>query len=197
MKRPDAVVIPRTRHLGEVLTVEQFRRLPGTKPALEFVGGRVIQKMSPKTTHSVIQFRLGLRLHEHVKPNNLGELFPELRCTFGGESIVPDIAFFRSDRVPVDDRGHYIDDVTYAPDLSIEILSRGQTIREMSKKLTRAVRKGVRLAWLIQPRRERAFVFQADTPIQVLERGAVLSGGEVVPGFSLPLDEIFSWLVRK
>lgn len=177
--------------------VEQFLRLPETKPALEFVGGRVVQKMSPKTTHSVLQSRLWLALYNHASREDLGEPFTELRCTFGGESLVPDVAYFVRSRIPIDAGGGYVDDVQAPPDLLIEILSPGQTVREMTKKLTRAVAKGVRLAWLIQPSRKRVFVARPGRPIEVLEGEVGLTGEEVLPGFDLPISTLFGWLVRK
>ena len=55
---------------------------------------------------------------------------------------------------------------------------------------------GVRLGWLIQPRRSRVFVFRPDRPVETLELGGVLQGEDVLPGFALPLSEMFGWLVE-
>jgi len=182
--------------LHENLTLEQFLRLPETKPALEYLQGKVVQKVSPKTTHSVLQMWLGSYILNYSMPRKLGQPYTELRCTFGGESIVPDLAFFARGRIPKDEHGRRVDDVVLPPDLAVEILSPGQTLKNLGTKLSRCVRQGVRLGWLIQPRRSRVFVFRPDRPVETLELGDALQGEGVLPGFALPLSEMFGWLVE-
>ncbi len=179
------------------LTLEQFLRLPEAKPALEYLQGKVVQKVSPKPTHSVLQTRLVLRIAEHTIPRGLDLPYIELRCTFGGESIVPDLAIFARGGILRDANGRLVDDVLIPPDLAIEILSPGQTLKNLGTKLSRCVRHGVRLGWLIQPRRSRVFVFRPDRPVETLEPSGVLQGEHVLPGFTLPLSELFGWLVEE
>lgn len=178
----------------EGLTLEQFLRLPEAKPALEYLDGKVVQKVSPKATHSVLQDELLFAIKSHIRPRKLGRTFPELRCTFGGRSIVPDISFFARGRLPRNAKGRLIDDVFLPPDLAIEVISPGQTIKNLTARLERAVRDGVRLAWLVQPSADRVYVFRPDRPSEVLEGDGVLSGEDVLPDFTLPLAELFGWL---
>ena len=96
------------------LTLEQFLRLPEAKPALEYLDGKVVQKVSPKLDHSLIQADLPGRLNAHARARNLGRTFVELRCSFGGRSIVPDICFFARGRLPRNPNGRYLQDV-FAP----------------------------------------------------------------------------------
>ncbi len=176
------------------LSLEEFLRLPEAKPALEFLGGEAIQKMSPKLTHSLLQSDLGHHLDQFSRPRHLGRAYPELRCTFGGRSLVPDLAFFNKGRLPVDSRGLKQDDVYLPPDLVVEILSKGETIKALSAKLDFCTSHEVRLAWLIQPTRRRVFVFRPERPVEILEGPAILSDEDVLPGFTLPLEELFGWL---
>ncbi len=179
----------------EVLTLTQFLKMPEIKPALEFIRGRVAQKVSPNFHHSRIQTKLPARINDFSEAARLGVAFGELRCSFGGESYVPDISFFTIDRIPVDSDGNLIEQKsTIPPDFSVEILSPGQTVAKLSARLQRLIRKGVRMGWLIQPRRDRVFVFLPDQPVRELGRGDVLSGEEVLPGFDLPVEELFGWL---
>jgi Uma2 family endonuclease len=181
----------------EVLSIKEFLRLPEIKPALEFVEGRVIQKVSPSLPHSIIQTMLWQRIFEHTRQSRSARPFTELRCTFGGESMVFDVAVFARGRIPRGRHGEYAETLLLAPDLAVEILSPGQTVKKLSAKLARAVRNGVRLAWLIQPRRNRVFVFRPDQPPLELGPGDVLDGYDVLPGFTLPIDELFGWLVAE
>ncbi|HEV3163777.1 MAG TPA: Uma2 family endonuclease [Isosphaeraceae bacterium] len=182
--------------LGEVLAVNQFLRLPETKPALEFVGGRVVQKVSPKSRHSVIQTKLASRIEVFAVPRRLGQPYVELRCTFGGLSLVPDIAFIAQGRIPHDSTGKIVDDVMLAPDLAIEILSQGQTVKELTEKLKLSLKKGVRLGWLFQPTKEQVLVFRPGARPQSLGRGDTLSGEDVLPGFTLPVAAVYDWLTE-
>jgi Uma2 family endonuclease len=178
------------------LTLEQFLRLPEAKPALEYIDGKVVQKVSPNTTHSVLHTMLSSRLLDHARPRKLGQPYIELRCTFGGRSLVPDLSFFARGRIPKDAKGKRVDDVFLAPDLAIEIISPGQTVKNLSTRLTWCVAHGVRLGWLIQPTRERVLIFRPERPVETLERDGLLSGEDVLPDFALPLAEMFGWLVE-
>src|SRR5262249_8450106 len=142
----------------EVLTLEQFLELPEIKPPLEFLRGRVVQKVSPPLPHSVITTDLAPQINAFARPARLGRALTELRGSFGGESFVPDICFFARGRLPKDSRGRYADRVPAAPDLIIEIISPGQTVEKLSARLTRCLQKGVRLGWLIQPSKQRVLV---------------------------------------
>jgi len=181
----------------EGLSLEQFLALPEAKPALEYIDGKVVQKVSPKATHSVLQSNFPSCIDGHARPRGLGRAYPELRCTFGGRSIVPDVSFFARGRLPRDKRGRLLDDVFQPPDLAIEILSRGETIRNLSAKLEFCIRNGVRLGWLVQPTRDRVFVFRPGHPAEILEGAAVLTGDGVLPDFTLPLPELFGWLTEE
>src|SRR5262245_47690280 len=104
--------------VGEkTVTLRDFLRLPETKPAREYIAGKIVQKMSPKFKHSRTQRRLVAVIDNWAQSNELGEALPELRCTFSGRSLVLDVAYFRSDRIPYDPDDTVLNDVFLAPDL--------------------------------------------------------------------------------
>ncbi len=80
---------------AQVLTLEEFLQLPETKPASEFIDGKILQKPMPQGEHSVLQGRLTAKINDIGMSSKLAYAFPGLRCTFGGNSIVLDIAVFR------------------------------------------------------------------------------------------------------
>lgn len=180
--------------LFEDLTLERFLRLPEAKPALEFIDGKVVQKVSPKRSHGTIQLTLGACILEHGRSRGLGRAYSELRCVFGGMALVPDLVFIRKGRIPKDSKGRMHEDLFLAPDLMIEVISPGQTVKSMLARLNRSVEAGVRLGWLIQPRRKRVFVVKPGGPTTTLEAGSVLDGDDVLPDFALPIAELFGWL---
>jgi Uma2 family endonuclease len=172
-------------------TLEQFLMLPEFKPALEFIGGRIIQKMSPKFPHSVIQGELLMALNTFARPRKLGRAYPELRAVFGGAARTPDVSFYKSDRIP---KPIFDEDVLLPPDIAIEILSTGQTVAELRLKLRHSLKHGSKLGWLIHPARKQIHVIRPGKKSQLLKIGDLLSGEDVLPGFSLSLEEIFGWL---
>jgi Uma2 family endonuclease len=172
-------------------TLEQFLLLPEFKPALEFIGGRIIQKMSPKFPHSVIQGELYSSLNTFARPRKLGRAFIELRAVFGGAAQTPDVSFYSSDRSP---KPILDEDVLLPPDIAVEILSPGQTVGELRLKLRHSLKHGSKLGWLIHPARKQIHVIRPGKKSQLLKIGDVLSGEDFLPGFSIPLEEIFGWL---
>jgi Uma2 family endonuclease len=107
---------------------------------------------------------------------------------------IPDVSFFCWDKLP----GRIlpfepIPDLF--PDLAVEVLSENNTPEEMDRKLREYFLAGVRLVWMIDPRKRTAEVYTApDGPVAVLNETQSLDGGDVLPGFTLPLAELFAHL---
>ena len=77
------------------------------------------------------------------------------------------------------------------PDLAVEILSKGNTRREMELKRDEYLEAGVQLVWYIDPRARTATVYSDDGAEQQFDEKGALTGGNVLPGFELPLKEFF------
>ena len=84
-----------------------------------------------------------------------------------------------------------------APDLAVEVLSEGNTAGEMQRKLRDYFAAGVRLVWYVDPRSRTATAYTAPEQETVLDQQQSLSGGEVLPGFELPLRDLFAELDRQ
>jgi Uma2 family endonuclease len=104
---------------------------------------------------------------------------------------IPDCAFFAWDRLP----GGQIPDEPIpdlAPDLAIEVLSESNTKEEMGRKLKDYFFAGVRLVWLVDPEKRVVDVYTAPDQSVRLAEGQSLDGGDVLPGFTLSLRELFA-----
>jgi Uma2 family endonuclease len=77
------------------------------------------------------------------------------------------------------------------PDLAVEVLSEGNTPREMARKLDEYFALGVRLVWLVNPMTESTAVYTSRHSSAVLDKSATLEGGVILPGFTLPLSALF------
>jgi Uma2 family endonuclease len=106
---------------SKTLTLEEFLQQPETKPATEYIDGQIIPKPMPQGKHSTLQGELLPAINGVVKPERLARAFPELRCTFGNRSTVPDIAVFVWSRIPRDENGEVANKFLIAPDWTIEI----------------------------------------------------------------------------
>src|SRR5919199_1526603 len=84
---------------AQTLSLEEFLKLPETKPASEFIKGEIIQKPMPQGEHSRLQAKLCTVINQITEAPKIAYAFPELRCTFGGDSIIPDLALFSGQRV--------------------------------------------------------------------------------------------------
>ncbi|RUS95197.1 hypothetical protein DSM107003_33970 [Trichormus variabilis SAG 1403-4b] len=85
---------------AQIITLEEFLKLPETEPPSEYIDGRIIQKPMPQGEHSAIQTELPPAINLILKPEKIARAFSELRCTFGGRSIVPDVSVFCWHRIP-------------------------------------------------------------------------------------------------
>jgi Uma2 family endonuclease len=81
-----------------------------------------------------------------------------------------------------------------APDIAIEVLSDGNTRREMSRKVNEYFASECRLVWLIDPRTRTVVVYTSPTESVTLSAKQTLTGGDVLPGFRLPLRNLFGLL---
>ena len=186
-----------TSRVRRSMTLEEFLKLPEQKPGLEYIDGRVRAKVIPQLWHSLLTLRFVEELNDFAEPDGLGQAFPELRCTFAGWSIVPDVAYLRQEHIDVDDRGCYVDETLIPPDIYVEILSPEQSPRKSQEKLAHSTAHGCPLGWLIDPHRRVIDVYRAGLAPERLPGDGVLDGAPVLPGFQLTVSEVFGWLYLR
>ena len=176
------------------LTLEAFLELPETRPASEFINGKIIQKPVPQGEHSRLQGKLCAAINQAAEPSQIAYAFPELRCSFGGESIIPDVAVFRWQRIPRQPSGRVLNRFSLYPDWSIEILSPNQSQTKVLGNLLHCAQQGTELGWLIDPEEETVLVVWPDQRVQLLQEDAHLP---VITALDLTLtvNQIFSWLI--
>ncbi|MEM9771934.1 MAG: Uma2 family endonuclease, partial [Cyanobacteria bacterium P01_D01_bin.73] len=108
------------------ISLDEFLARPETEPASEYINGAIAQKPMPKGKHGRLTWLLCSAINAVAEARKIGSASPELRCTFDGRSIVPDVAFFRWDRIPFED-DEIPNDFLSHPDWIIEILSPEQS----------------------------------------------------------------------
>jgi Uma2 family endonuclease len=179
--------------INPTLSLEEFLKLPETKPVSEYLSGEIFQKPMPKGKHSRLQLKLCNNINENTESQKIAYAFPELRCTFGTSSIVPDIAVFKWSRIPFDSDGEVPNDFLLYPDWTIEILSPEQGSNRVIGNILDCLQHGCQLGWLIDPGDRSILVFTPGQQPELFQGSDRLSVLEDVH-LELTADRIFSWL---
>jgi Uma2 family endonuclease len=181
--------------LTKSFSLEEFLAIPETESESEFFDREIIQKPMPQGKHSAIQTEFATAINSILRPKRIARAFSELRCTFGGMSIVPDISVFRWDRIVRDPNGEIANVFNIAPDWMIEILSPDQRQTKLVKKILFALENGTEVAWLLDPDDKVIFVYRANQALQIYDRNEqVLPSPSFAGELQLTVETIFSWL---
>lgn len=179
---------------AKTLTLAHFLEQPyiEASPAWEYVDGEVSQKPMPQIHHSRLQLKLSSAIE--LAANQAAAAFPELRCTLGNRSVVPDIVVLSASKIPVTESGELQDGaISFAPDWVIEILSPEQTSTKVIDNILHCLQYGSRLGWLLDPEERAVMVFrpqQEPTIYRANQVPIVLSEIEL----QLTVAQIFGWL---
>ncbi|MEG5161827.1 Uma2 family endonuclease [Microcoleus sp. AT3-A2] len=176
------------------ISLEEFLLLPETKPASEYVDGQIYQKDMPQGKHSTLQFEFPSVINRVGKPQKLAYAFPELRCTFGGRSIVPDIAVFEWPRIPLNSLGKIENRFEIAPDWTIEILSPEQSSSRVINKILFCLKNHTKLGWLIDPEEELVIVFKPQQEPEIKENEDILPVLDVLSDLQMSAADLFGLL---
>ncbi|UFP92902.1 Uma2 family endonuclease [Gloeobacter morelensis] len=175
------------------IALEAFLELPETKPASEYIDGEIIRKPMPKGRHSRLQGKLCAAVNQAAEGQRIAYAFPELRCSFGGRSTVPDIAIFLWQRIPFTATDEVPDDFELPPDWTIEILSPEQNVNKVIGNILHCLNHGSRLGWFVDPDSLSILAFARD------RQPVLLRGSEILPvlpeiGLTLTANQVFGWL---
>jgi Uma2 family endonuclease len=148
-----------TTSTSKAISLDEFLSLPETKPVQEYINGEIISKPMPQGKHSRLQLKLCNSINQAAERNRIAYALPELRCSFGNRSIVPDIAVFKWSRIPFDAEGEIPNDFLLCPDWAIEILSPEQRANRVTGNILYCLQHGCQLGWLIDPEDRSILVF--------------------------------------
>jgi Uma2 family endonuclease len=160
---------------------------------LELIRGELVRMPATGGRHGRLGSRLDRRLGGHVETHQLGEVYLDtgFRC-FPGENtvIAPDFAFIRADRVPAGDEE--VKFLNVVPDLVVEIISPSNTPSLVTTKIGLYLEVGVSIIWALEPGYQSVTVHQRNRGPLILGGDDVLDGGDVIPGFSVRVGDLFA-----
>ncbi|MGL4882234.1 MAG: Uma2 family endonuclease [Waterburya sp.] len=173
------------------LSLEDFLILPETKPYIEYIDEKLFPKPMPQGEHSTIQAKLTAIVNNNLLVPKIGSAFTELRCTFGGRSLVPDISVFEWGRIPKTENKRIANRFEIAPDWVIEILSPEQSSTSVIEKIIFCLQHGTKLGWFIDPAEESVMVFEGDRRPTVFRNASPLP---VLGDWQISATDIFALL---
>jgi Uma2 family endonuclease len=178
----------------KLLTAEEFEQLPDDGKRYELIDGELREMAPTAYWHGEVEINLGTLLNVHVRSHGLGrvscgEILHIVRRS-PDRVRAADIAFIHQERVPPLEARQHIMEVI--PDLVVEILSKSDTIEEISGKIDDWLGAGVQMVWIIDPFRRTVTIYQPGRDPTLLGEHGILEGDPVVQGFRCPVAEIFA-----
>ncbi|HEY2159397.1 MAG TPA: Uma2 family endonuclease [Isosphaeraceae bacterium] len=159
----------------------------------EVVDGRVVEKVMGAYESQAARL-LVAQLLAFLQQNPLGVVEFELLFLIDRSRDLkrrPDVAFVSRERWPLERRAPRRDAWDVVPDLMIEVVSPSNSASEVVEKIEDYFRAGARLVWIVYPVQGVVHVFETPETAHVLRRNDALDGGDVLPGFRLPLATLF------
>ena len=180
----------------KVWTDAEFMALNRDGHRYEIVNGELIDMGNSGAKHGYVAVILSAALFNCVSTRKLGAIFDSSTAfkMKSGNKRSPDVSFMAKERLQGLDE---LPDgfLEGAPDLTVEILSPGNTVAEIHDKLVEYFENGARLVWVINPKEKYVLVYRsAEEPDRLLKSTDFLDGEEIVPGFTLAVAELFQKL---
>jgi Uma2 family endonuclease len=163
------------------------------KRLVELVDGTLVEK-PVGLLEALLAANIVHILRDFVLPRRLGLIFSSeatLRMILGNVRL-PDVTFISAEHFPAGELPSGAIQ-TLPPTLAVEVISESNTKAEMRRKLNEYFKSGARLVWLVYPKTKSVAIYDkpSDAPARTVTESESLDGGEVLPGFSVAVAEIF------
>jgi Uma2 family endonuclease len=176
-----------------LLTAEDLPFLPSREGPCELVGGRLVRSPPHGETHGLVAGEALYRLYRFVREHGLGRVY----STGTGFVLArdpdtvrgPDVAFVSAERLaPPGCRGFYFEG---APDLVVEVITPDDADPDVAPKVRDYLDAGARAVWVVDTALQSLTVHRSGRPPESFSRNDTVDGGAAVPGYRLPVREIF------
>ena len=188
---PDARCLMTVTH--KPVTAEELLLMPDDGVRRELVLGEVREMAPAGSVHGRIILNITTPLDRHVRENGLGLMFAAetgFKISGNPDTVrAPDAAFVRRERV--EEVGEVEGYWPGAPDLAVEVVSPSDPYAGVEEKVATWLEAGTRTVVVIEPRTRTVTVRPSRTEIRLLAEGDTLDLGDVVPGWTMPIVDIF------
>ncbi len=176
-----------------VYTAEQFEKIANlpenAEKILELIAGEMYEVPShPRSSN--VGSRFSYFIQDYLMERDIGYVTGEAGGYIISEEdrFAPDVAFISRERQPeLPEQGYN----PIAPDLAVEVVSPSDDMARLMYKKDRYLANGTRLVWIVYLKRREVEVYAPGQPMRIVGIDGILDGGDVLPGFKLPLRSIF------
>jgi len=175
------------------MTAADLLRLPADGRRYELIRGELRQMAPAGPTHGRLAMRLAAHLFQHVEAHHLGTVYAAetgFQLAQDPDTVrAPDVAFVSRQRLEAvgETEGYW----PGAPDVAVEVISPSDRYTDVEDKVVEWLEAGSRMVIVVNPRQRAVTVYHSRTDVVRLTAEDTLEGGEVVPGWQLPIREVF------
>jgi Uma2 family endonuclease len=178
----------------KLMTAEELWELPEVPgKGFELVDGEVAEVSPAGAEHTRIMFMLAQRLENFVSRNGFGVVMPEgLGFVLRRDPDLvrePDVSFIAAASVP--DEGLPKGFWEGPPTLAVEIVSPHDRATEIHDRVQDYLEAGTRLVWVLWPSKRSVSIYRPDAGMHELRHNLQLDGGDVLPGFTVQVSDLF------
>ena len=166
---------------------------PKDTPLCELVDGVLKEKTPMGLFANILATILATSINTFAIPKRLGMAINETAYQRDAKNTRrPDVSYYELSKLPslevlLEDPAVF----DREPNLAIEVVSPTNTIAEMDKRIAHFFKTGIQLVWIVHPQSKQVHVYHSTKDCKILDIGDVLDGGVVLPGYSLPLHDLF------
>lgn len=177
---------------GTLISIEEYLTLPVPKAGSEYDEGRVIELSLASLEHGAIQLRVGGSLDNFIKSAALDLIASGPTGYWLSPEVErgPDVSVIRRDKAAAMERFH--GSLRGAPDAAFEIISPSESAADLERKVNQYLAAGVSAVFLIYPDSRHVWVYRPAGEARRFGSGDVLEIPELLPGFQLPVNELFA-----
>lgn len=175
------------------LAAEDLPYLAPEEGLCELVAGELVREPPPGEDHGRVAANVLILMGGFVREHGLGRAYgAETGFVIARDPDTvraPDAAFVTTERLEAARRrGPYLEG---APDLAVEVISPSNSGIALAAKVRDYLAAGAQAVWVVEPSRRTVTVHRPGRPPETLSSGEVLDGGPVLPGFRLPVRDLF------
>lgn len=177
---------------SRLVTADELLQAPDDGLRRELVAGEVFVMAPAGEEHGTVAAEILIHLGQHVRERQLGRVYTEAGFKLASDPdtvLAPDVAFVRRERIEAAGvgQGYRLG----APDLAVEVVSPNGSFGTVEAKVFKWLAAGCRMVIVVNPRKRTATVYRSRNDVAVLTESEEIDGGDVVPGWRLPIREIF------
>lgn len=172
------------------LTLEEFAKLPRGTEQHEMSAGHLITMPLPKSLHSLVVGEVIQALQKALGRSSSLYVLAETGYVLSREPLTvrgPDASVISKERIGFTNPDDYFEG---APELAIEVVSPSDSAEDLQLKIDQYLQAGAKQVWVLYPKTKHIHVFRSGT-IEILDETRTLEGGDLLPGFSVKVADLF------